>query len=117
VGPEIAPYWPPERGMVGAGYRELDFPFAELAVPAFEMACDWTLAELLGYAGTWSAVAAHRRATGRDPVPALGEALGPAWGDPARRVRVRWPLTVRAGRAQPGAGSASAASGAPTSSR
>jgi SAM-dependent methyltransferase len=99
VGPAIDPYWPRERGLVGLGYRELAFPFDEFAPPPLEMACDWTLAELLGYAGTWSAVAACRRATGRDPVPALGEALAPAWGDPARRVRVRWPLVVRAGRA------------------
>lgn len=96
---ETDPYWPPERALVGARYHALPFPFAELPVPAFTLEADWPLDALLGYAGTWSATAAYRRATGRDPIPAFREALAPAWGDPARRVRVAWPLTVRAGRA------------------
>ena len=96
---EIDPHWPDERGMVGEGYRRIPFPFDELAAPAFAMTCDWTLAELLGYAATWSAVARCRRATGRDPIPGLAAALAPAWGAPERRVRVEWPLVVRAGRA------------------
>jgi SAM-dependent methyltransferase len=98
VAPAIDPYWPAERAQVGLAYAAIPFPFAELSAPAFDMRCDWTLAQLLGYAGTWSAVAACRRVTGRDPVPELAAALAPAWGDPDRRVRVRWPLTVRAGR-------------------
>ncbi len=97
---ELDPHWPPERRLVGAAYGAFAFPFAELALPELAMAARWTLDELAGYVGTWSAAARFRRATGRDPARELAEAWGPAWGPPGRRVGVRWPLTVRAGRAE-----------------
>jgi len=53
----IAPWWPPERRLVDTGYRTVPFPFAEIDPPPFEMTARWTLRELLGYIGTWSATA------------------------------------------------------------
>ena len=93
----VGPYWPPERRWVEAGYRGLPFPFAELPVEAPEMAEDWTREEMLGYIATWSAVVRYREATGEDPVGDLAGRLEPLWGADERR-RVRWVLTVRAGR-------------------
>ena len=52
----VGPYWPPERALVDSGYRTIDFPFAELALPAITMEAELTLQELGGYLGTWSAV-------------------------------------------------------------
>ncbi|MGH7630136.1 MAG: class I SAM-dependent methyltransferase, partial [Gemmatimonadales bacterium] len=95
---EVRPYWPPERGLVDSGYRGIAFPFAELAVPAFAMTADWTLDELVGYLGTWSAVGAYRTARGADPLPGLRAMFAEPWGDPAARRRVAWKLAVRAGR-------------------
>lgn len=91
----VGPYWPPERALVDAGYRTIEFPFPEIDPPAFEMETRWPLAALLGYAATWSATTRFRRARGFDPVPPLGEALAPAWGDPEEPRRIRWPLAVR----------------------
>ena len=94
----VGPYWPPERRWVETGYRTLRFRFAEVPVVAPPMAVSWTLDEMLGYIGTWSATARCRTATGVDPMPALADRLAPVWGDPAGRRRIEWPLSVRAGR-------------------
>jgi SAM-dependent methyltransferase len=95
----LGPYWPAERAMVEEGYRSIDFPFAELAVPAFEMSASWTLPQLAGYLATWSAVGRFRTARGEDPMPAVVQELMGAWGAPSRERPVRWPLIVRVGRA------------------
>lgn len=96
----VGPWWPPERRHVVSGYRTLPFPFAEipLASPPLALAVRWTLAELLGYLGTWSAVARYRRERDDDPLGALAAALAPHWGDRSVRRTVSWPLAVRAGR-------------------
>lgn len=94
----VGPYWPPERALVDAGYRTIEFPFPEVDPPNLEMETHWPLAALLGYVATWSATTRFRRSRGLDPVPALGETLARAWGDPAESRRVRWPLAIRAGR-------------------
>ena len=94
----VGPHWPPQRRLVETGYRTLPFPFAEIESPSFSMSAGWTLAELLGYVGTWSATARHREATGGDAIRDLAGALGPLWGDPQRLRAVRWPLSLRVGR-------------------
>jgi ubiquinone/menaquinone biosynthesis C-methylase UbiE len=90
-------YWPMERRHVDAGYRTLRFPFPELSSPTFAMAEQWTLGQLLGYIGTWSATQRFRDATGRDPMPDLERELIRHWGTGSAR-RVRWPLSLRVGR-------------------
>ena len=97
-GSVVGPYWAPERKLVETGYRTVPFPFEELEVPAFEMAHEWLLSELLAYLRTWSATCAFVKARGFDPVTALAGELGPAWGPTDRRRRVRWPLSLRIGR-------------------
>lgn len=95
----LAPYWPPERGHIVTGYRDLPFPYAPLpAPPAFAMACRWTLADYLAYLRTWSGCQRHLQATGIDPVDAIAAAMAAAWGDPAQPRDVRWPLVLRVGR-------------------
>lgn len=58
----------------------------------------FSLAELTGYLGTWSAVIRYREATGVDPVERFARDLTPAWGDPDTKKVVRWPLSFRVGR-------------------
>lgn len=91
--------WPPERRHVETGYRSLPFPFPDLAAPPFSMQESWPADRYLGYLATWSAVSAHRRRTGEDPVAALAPALRAAWGTGERLVT--WPLVVRAGVVRP----------------
>lgn len=92
----IGPYWPPERRWIETGYADLALPFPRLQAPDFELAIDWTLDDLVGYLGTWSAVARYRTDRGDDPLPAVRAALAAAWGEPAEARRVRWPLKLHA---------------------
>jgi SAM-dependent methyltransferase len=92
----IGAYWAPERCHVDSGYRNLPFPFPELAPPRFAMVAEWSLPQLLGYIGTWSAVQRFRESQGFDPVVELSQELAQVWG-PGERRRVEWPLSVRVG--------------------
>jgi SAM-dependent methyltransferase len=100
----VGPYWQPERRHVEDGYGSIAFPFNELverALPQAQraamtaMTARWPLTHLFGYLQTWSAVRDYQKATGVDPVSAIGEALLAAWGDPAEARTVTWPLTLR----------------------
>jgi SAM-dependent methyltransferase len=95
----IGPYWPPERRMVEDGYRSLHFPFAAIEAPRFEMRIEWSLEELLGYLGTWSATREYIKAQGADPRAALAARLAPLWPDAQSRKPIRWPIHLRTGRA------------------
>ena len=79
-------------------YRTLPFPFAELEPPAFSHRADWTLADLDGYLGTWSALRRYRQARGEDPRRLVAADLARAWGDPAAARPVAWRLGLRVGR-------------------
>lgn len=94
---ELRPYWPPERGLVDTHYATLPFPYAPLPWPDTAMRHEWSLAQVLAYLGTWSAVRRCVAATGRDPVAEAAPALERAWGDPDRTRAVEWPLFGRLG--------------------
>jgi hypothetical protein len=97
-GETVGPWWPPERALVEGGYRGVAIPIAEVAAPPFAIEARLTLEELLGYIRTWSAVGRFIAAQGYDPIPELGEALLPVWGEPSAARSITWALTVRAGR-------------------
>ncbi len=93
----IGPYWPPERRHVEDGYRSFPFPFSEVDTPELAIEVDWSLADYLGYVGTWSSVRGARKATGKDPMPAFANALSAVWGSDDVVRRVRWPIAMRVG--------------------
>jgi len=95
----VGPFWPPERRLVGRGYRKMPFPFHEIETPEFQIEVRWSLGHLLGYLRTWSATQRFLAANERDPVELVEPDLGRAWGNPSERKRAIWPLTVRLGRA------------------
>lgn len=94
----VGAYWPPERCFVDEQYRTLPFPLNEIAAPVFVMRADWTLARLIGYLGTWSAVQRCRKECGADPLALIADELAAAWSEAETRRPVRWPLFMRAGR-------------------
>jgi hypothetical protein len=94
----VGPYWPPERRLVEAGYRDLPFPFKPLAAPAFALHDRWSLPRLLTYLESWSAVQRCRDATGGDPLDAVRERLTEAWGNTQASRPIEWPLALRLGR-------------------
>ncbi|WP_455199155.1 class I SAM-dependent methyltransferase [Kaarinaea lacus] len=97
-GPVLEDYWPAERRMVEEAYQGIAFPFEEISTPAFHMETEWSLSQLLGYLGTWSAVKRYIADRGDDPVQQSATKLARLWGDPETRLPMQWPLTVRAWR-------------------
>src|SRR5438445_1151717 len=97
----VGPFWPPERALVDSRYRAINFPFAEIEPPAFEMEAQWTLPALLGYIGTWSATTRFRAVREYDPLPELARELERFWGVPEAPRRIGWPLAMRVGRQVP----------------
>jgi SAM-dependent methyltransferase len=99
AGEHLAPYWPPEFKRVQAEYRELSFPFEELALTGpLEIRAEWTLAQLLGAMSTWSAATRFRAATGVAAIAAYRSSLAAAWGPPEARRSVSIPIFARVGR-------------------
>jgi ubiquinone/menaquinone biosynthesis C-methylase UbiE len=90
----VGSYWPAERALVEK-FEELAFPFALIETPPFEMVAEWSVEELLGYLGTWSATQRFMAAEKRDPLAEVEPELREVWGEQPRRVV--WPLTVRVG--------------------
>jgi SAM-dependent methyltransferase len=91
--------WEPERRLVEVLYRDVAFPFDELAPPRFEMEARWRLEHLVGYIETWSALATYRRTHAHleEPMKVIVPKLARAWGDEGERL-VTWPLGMRVGR-------------------
>jgi len=98
----VGEYWPAERAIVERGYASLVFPFAsafdEIAPPRFAMEKEWTLAELLGYVRTWSAVRRYEEVRNEDPVTDLEGELRNPWGSPEQPRKALWDLDIRLGR-------------------
>ena len=91
----VGPYWPAERVLVEK-FEELPFPFHEIETPAFTMAAEWSVEQLLGYLRTWSATQRFMAAKQQNPLEEVERALREAWSSEMRRVI--WPLTLRVGR-------------------
>ncbi|KAA5599520.1 class I SAM-dependent methyltransferase [Blastochloris sulfoviridis] len=95
---DTAPYWPPERRHIEAGYRTLPFPLPEIATPKLAITVDWRLGDLVGYIDTWSAVRAMEKASGRGAMDRFAADLAAVWGAPERARPIRFPLSLRVGR-------------------
>jgi SAM-dependent methyltransferase len=98
----LGSFWPAGRRHIEAGYSTLPFPDESLDAPPFEMSATWTLDQVVGYLGTWSAVKRYRDARGEDAVAKIHEPLSRAWGDAAAPRPVVWPLILRVARPTPG---------------
>lgn len=96
----LGPYWTDAFRLVTNGYRDLDFPFAELDLPPATITLEWTLDQVVGAIGTWSASNIFRTTTGEDPSTQLRTRLAAAWGPAATRT-IRIPLFFRVGRVSP----------------
>jgi SAM-dependent methyltransferase len=101
----IRPYWTPERVWVDDGYRGIPFPFGwdKPPAPRFELSVPSSLAQFVGYLGTWSATKQYVKKHGSDPLARFAPELAAAWGDPSVVRTLRWELVVRLGRGGTGA--------------
>ncbi len=96
----VGPWWPPERRWVDLAYRDMPFPFADIATPDFEIRLEWTLDDLLAYLRTWSASQRYMKEKGCDPCIELGERLLSVWPRPNQRKSIIWPIALRCGRVE-----------------
>lgn len=94
----VGPYWPAERAHVEKGYRHFTMPIDEVAPPPLAIEGDFSLARLIGYVRTWSAVGRFIHAKGHDPTEELARELAGLWGSAESTRRISWPITMRAGR-------------------
>jgi SAM-dependent methyltransferase len=95
---DLGHYWPAERDYIRSEYRDLPFPFEELAVPKMQIERDTDLPMLLGHIRTWSAT---RRALADGQAPMVDAFVDDAyqlWGEPSAKLRVIWPVHMRVGR-------------------
>jgi len=92
---QVEPFWPPERQVLNHGYRGIPFPFMETTSPQLAMEISWSVDQLLGYLGTWSATQRCIAEQGSHFFQELSYSLSAAWGD--RLQLVQWPLHLRVG--------------------
>ncbi len=94
----VGEFWPPERKLVENGYKNIPFPFNKLPSPSFRMSAKWTIKQLVGYIGTWSAVKRYRDNKGIDPVESIEKKLNKFWNNRSGAMEVYWPLSVVIGK-------------------
>lgn len=93
----IASHWPPQNRLLWNGFGDLPFPYERLQSPSFEIVAEWSLAQLVGYLGTWTAVKRHVASGHGSFLADVERALVKPWGRaPARRVTM--PLHFLCGR-------------------
>jgi ubiquinone/menaquinone biosynthesis C-methylase UbiE len=93
--------WPPEREHVVDSYRNIRFPFREIAAPTFrpvfQMEQRWSMHEYLDYLYSWSATQRYLKRTGHNPLELIRAELTAAWGEATAARTVIWPLNMRVG--------------------
>lgn len=94
---EVGLYWPQERKLVDAGYRDMDFPFAERDAPELAIEREWEVGDFLGYISTWSAARRLFDAGGDAVLGAFARDISELWGEPTTRHAVSWPIRMRVG--------------------
>lgn len=97
----VFPYWAQANRLSWNGYRDVEFPFDEVAHPAFAIECDWTAQEMLGFVMTWSATRQCIRAIGSAFFESASGELVERWGPPGATRRVTLPIDMRVGRVTP----------------
>ncbi|MFO1378658.1 MAG: class I SAM-dependent methyltransferase [Steroidobacteraceae bacterium] len=90
-------HWEPNNRLLWNAYAEIEFPFDRLATPGFTMTMDWTLAQLLAYVGTWSALRRCLASEGPAFLQVAASELNACWGEAGCARRVSMPLHVVAG--------------------
>ncbi len=89
----LGEYWAPQRRMVEAGYKGIEFPFEAVSSPDFKLQKQWSIEQVLGYLNSWSAVQRYIDNNGTNPVDELAPALKEVFGVNEIRT-ITWPLTL-----------------------
>jgi len=92
-------YWDKERRYIDEQYQTIPFPFTEISSPEFTNQYQWTLAHLIGYLNTWSAVQHYIKQKQSNPVALIQTDLEQAWG-PEQSKTIYFPILLRIGQIQ-----------------
>lgn len=92
-------YFTRNRKYLDEHYRNIPFPFEEIAVPDFSISYQWSLDELEGYLNSWSTVQKFKDREGFNPVDDFLEKLKAVtdWGTEETK-KVTFPVFMRLGR-------------------
>lgn len=89
--------WDAERGLVEKAYKTIPFPLREIPFPEMHTEYRWTVDQLWGYLGTWSAVQHFIRQNGHSPLDeAMAQKLAEIWPAGLEKI-VRFPVFGRIG--------------------
>jgi SAM-dependent methyltransferase len=92
----VGPYWDQARRLVEDEYKNIPFPFKQIAAPKFEINVSWTLNEFVGYLTSWSATQKYIKVNKKDPVEDVNKKLQQHWNDHELKS-VRFPVFVKLG--------------------
>jgi len=95
----LEPYWADNNRLAWNEYRELEFPFTPLDVPAITLQNHWNADQFFNYLHSWSGTRRCIDDKGLRFFEEAKEALRIAWGNPARKIVVKHPLVLIAGKA------------------
>jgi ubiquinone/menaquinone biosynthesis C-methylase UbiE len=90
----VEPYWDGARKMVEEEYKNVPFPFDQIATPKFSINVEWTLEEFAGYLTTWSATQKFIKDKNYDPVPEVVKLIQPYWRE---KEKVSFPVFLKLG--------------------
>lgn len=93
----VGPYWDTARRLVEQEYKQISFPFMEIASPKFYISAEWTPDHLAGYLESWSATQKYIKQHQRSPVPDVIKALSGLWRDGEIKM-VQFPVFLKLGR-------------------
>ncbi len=94
----LAGFWPERIHYLEERYETLPFPFEEIQPPNFEMGATWSVDNLIGFLGSWSAVRKLVEAQGKAAFEEQVKALEGVWGENSNKRKIRWPLHFRIGK-------------------
>jgi ubiquinone/menaquinone biosynthesis C-methylase UbiE len=92
----IGKYWDKERRYIDENYKTIPFLVDEIQTPSFVNTQHWTLAHLMGYLNTWSAVKHFIKQNNYNPLDKLQKEIEQLWGNEQTK-QVHFPLLLRIG--------------------
>jgi len=93
----LGPFWSSGIRLVEENYQTIPFPFTEKQPPEIDMETSWNINEILGYLSSWSATTRFMSKNGYHPLREIESELLAAWGNPARRRILHWPVNLKVG--------------------
>lgn len=90
-------YFSEVRKYIDNGYRNIPFPFEEIATPGFQFITTWSLDELEGFFNSWSSIQKIKKNEGYNPADETIKRIRQKISD-SQKLEVTFPVVLRLGR-------------------